>query len=112
MQNSLFPVPLVVVHPPPVLAEVLVSLDVELHKVTDLDGVNLTSATVADLVHGLPQDVLVLFFVDVFALVVRLDGQFHLLDGPLLCVQFLQVLIRVFSLTVPTSFTRSSCPSR
>lgn len=42
--------------------------------------------------HSFPQDVLVLFFVDVFALVVRLDGQLHFLYCPLLGVQLLQIL--------------------
>ena len=44
--------------------------------------------------HGFPQDVLVLVLVDVLALVVRLDGQLHLLHGALLCVELLQVLQR------------------
>lgn len=42
--------------------------------------------------HGLAQDVLVLVLVDVLALVVRLDGQLHLLHRSLLGVQLLHVL--------------------
>lgn len=41
------------------------------------------------LVHSFPQDVLVLFFVNVFALVERLYGQLHFLYCPLLGVQLL-----------------------
>ena len=44
------------------------------------------------LVHCLSQDVLVVVLVDVFTLVVRLNGQLHLLHRTLLSVELLQVL--------------------
>lgn len=39
--------------------------------------------------HCFPEDVFVFFLVDVFALIVRLDRQLHLLYCPLLCMQLL-----------------------
>jgi len=43
----------------------------------------------ADLVHRLPEDVFVVVLVDVFALIVRFNGELHLLHRPLLGVQLL-----------------------
>lgn len=37
--------------------------------------------------HCFPEDVFVLVFVDVFALIIRFDGKFHLLHCSLLGVQ-------------------------
>lgn len=45
-----------------------------------------------DLMHSFPEDVFVFVLVDVFALIVRFDGELHLLHRPLLGVQLLQVL--------------------
>lgn len=83
------------------LPEILVSLHIKLHQVADFDWVDLSSPTVADLVNGFAEDVLVLVFVDVFALIVWFDGQLHLLYCPLLCVQLLQILVWVFVVVVP-----------
>lgn len=112
---------LLFIHLASVFPEVFVALNVQLDQVAYFDRVDFSGATVADLqrdrrliateaqqdrldgeaddpdgeadlMHGLPQDVFVLVLVDVFALVVGLDGQLHLLHGPLLGVQLLQVL--------------------
>lgn len=91
-----------VVHLAAVLPEVLVALHVELDQGADLHRVDLPRPAVADLVHGFPQDVLVLVLVNVFALVVWLDGQLHLLHCTLLRVELLKVLVRVFALTIPS----------
>lgn len=71
------------------LPEILVALHVEFDQITHLHRIDLACPAVADLVHGFSQNVLILVFVDVFALVVRLYGQLHLLYCPLLGVQLL-----------------------
>lgn len=91
------------VHPASVFPEVFVALDVELDEVADFDRVDFPSAAVADLVHCFPEDVFVFVLVDVFALIVRFDGELHLLHCSLLGVQLLQVLVRVSALAVPPS---------
>lgn len=100
-------IPLLFIHLPSVFPEVFVSLDVQLHQVADFDGVDFSGPAVADLVHSFPEDVFVFVLVDVFALIIRFDGQFHLLYSSLLCVQLLQVLIRVFALGVPAGVSRA-----
>lgn len=108
MQRSrLLVIPLLFIHLSSMFPEVFVALHVELYKVADFDGVDFSSAAVADLVYCFPEDVFVFVLVDVFALIVRFDGQLHLLYSSLLCVQLLQVLIRVFALSVPASITRA-----
>lgn len=87
--------------------EVFVALDVQLYEVADFDRVDFPSAAVADLVHCFPEDVFVFVLVDVFALIVRFDGQLHLLHCPLLGVQLFQVLVRVFTVIFPASVTRA-----
>lgn len=91
--------------------EVFVALDIQLDKVADFDRIDFSSAAVADLVHSFPEDVFVFVFVDVFALIVRFDGKLHLLHCPFLGMQFLQILIRVFALIVPSSVTRATSDS-
>lgn len=99
-------IPLLLIHFASMFPEVFVALDVQLHKVADFDGVDFSSAAVADLVHSFPEDIFVFILVDVFALIVRFDGKLHLLHCPLLGVQLLQVLIRVFAVIVPSCVTR------
>lgn len=104
-------IPLFLIHSASMFPEVFVALDVQLHEVADFDRVDFSSAAVADLMHCFPEDVFVVVLVDVFALIVRFDGELHLLHGPLLGVQLLQVLIRVFALIVPSSVTRTPSKS-
>lgn len=102
MQRSWFSViSFFLVHLASMFPEVFVALDVELYQVADFDRVDFPCAAVADLMHGFPQDVFVFVFVDVLALIVRLDGEFHLLHCSLLGVELLQILIRIFALAVP-----------
>lgn len=106
MQHSwLSVIPLLLVHFASMFSKVFVALDVQLYKVADFNRVDLPGAAVADLMHSFPEDVFVFILVDVFALVVRFDGKLHLLHCPLLGVQLLQVLIRVFALIVPSRVT-------
>lgn len=108
MQHSRLPVvPLFLIHFASMFPEVFVALDVQLYQVADFDRVDFPSAAVADLMHSFPEDVFVFVLVDVFALIVRFDGKLHLLHRPLLGVQLLQVLIRVFAVIVPSSVTRA-----
>lgn len=107
MQRPWLPViPLLLIHFASMFPEVFVALDVELDEVADFDRVDFSSAAVADLMHSFPEDILVFILVDVFALIVRFDGKLHLLHCPLLGVQLLQVLIRVFAVIVPSCVTR------
>lgn len=101
MQTPRFPLVSIVVHLASMLPEILVSLHVKLHQVADFDWVDLSGSAVTDLVNGFAEDVLVLVFVDVFALIVWFNGQLHLLHCPLLCVQLLQILVWVFVVVVP-----------
>lgn len=113
MQHSWLPViPLFLIHFASMFPEVFVALDIQLYKVADFNRVDFPSAAVADLMHCFPEDVFVFFLVDVFALIVRFDGELHLLHRPLLGVQLLQVLIRVFALIVPSTVTRAPRNSR
>lgn len=108
VQRSRLPViPFLLVHFTSMFPEVFVALHVELHEVADFDWVDLPSAAVAYLVHSFPEDVFVFVLVDVFALIVRFDGELHLLHSSLLGVQLLQVLIRVFALIVPSRVSRA-----
>lgn len=108
MQGSWLPViPLFLIHFASMFPEVFVALDIQFYKVADFDRVDFPSTAVADLVHSFPEDVFVFILVDVFALIVRFDGKLHFLHCPLLGVQFLQVLVRVFALIVPSSVTRA-----
>lgn len=112
MQHSwLSVIPLFLVHFASMFPEVFVALYIELYEVADFDRVDFSSAAVADLMHSFPEDVFVFILVDVFALIVRFDGQLDLLHCPLLGVQLLQVLVRVFALIVPSSVTRAPSQS-
>lgn len=113
MQRSRLPViPLFLVHFASMFPEVFVALDVQLYKVADFDRVDFPGTAVADLMHSFPEDVFVFVLVDVFALIVRFDGELHFLHCSLLGVQLFQVLIRVFALIVPSSVPRAPRHSR
>lgn len=101
MQPRLPLLSLLLVHLSSMLPKVLVSLHIQLHQVADFDWVDFTSPAVTDLMDCFAEDVLVLVLVDVFALIVRFDGQLHLLHRSLLCVQLLQILVWVFAVVVP-----------
>lgn len=87
MQCSLHPVfPFFFIHFAPMFPKIFVALNVQFYEIADFDRVDFSSTAVADLMHSFPKDVFILFLIDVFALVVRFDGKFHLLHCPLLGV--------------------------
>lgn len=98
---------LFLIHFASMFPEVFVALDVQLHEVADFDRVDFPGAAVTNLMHCFPEDVFVFVLVDVFALIVRFDGQLHFLHGALLGMQLLQVLIRVFTLKVPVCVSKA-----
>lgn len=77
---------LFLVHLASMLPKVLVSLDIKLYQVTHFDWVDFSSPAVTDLMYCFPQDIFVFVLVDVFALIVRFDGQLHFLHCTLLGV--------------------------
>lgn len=112
MHGSRFSVAIahLLIHLSAMLTKIFVALHIKLDKVAHFHRVDLACAAVADLVNGFPQDVFVFVLIDVLALVVRLDGQLNLLHRTLLGVQLLQVLVRIFALPIPGSFTCASHP--